>query len=196
LVSARNIAIYAVVAAPLLASVGSSILRESDDFKRIINFDLRLQRVDERLIGYIWPLVSIMLVGWILLSGAKLDFNGAGNEFSKEVFPVEAVDWISEQPENGPVFNYFPWGGYLLYRSWPQQQVFIDGQTDFYGESLTRQYEKVITLSAGWQEILDQYHIRWLIMPTDSELARALNDHPEWEQKYLDETAAIYFAIP
>ena len=83
LISARNIAIYAVVAAPLLAGVGSSILRENDGFKRIIKFDHKLRQVDEKLIGYVWPLVSITLIGGILLSGVILDFNRIGNKFSK-----------------------------------------------------------------------------------------------------------------
>jgi len=30
-----------------------------------------------------------------------------------------------------------------LYRLWPEKQVFIDGQTDFYGEALSREYAQV-----------------------------------------------------
>ena len=196
MISARNIAIYAVVAAPLLAGVGSAIIRERDIHKLIVNFDRRLRRVDENLFGYIWPLVSILLIGGILLSGTILDFSTTGNKFSENVFPVKAVDWIIEQPRKGEIFNYFPWGGYILFRAWPQQQVFIDGQTDFYGESLTREYEKVITLSAGWQEILEQYTVSWVIMPTDSELAKAIDVNPEWERKYQDETAVVFYSVP
>jgi hypothetical protein len=90
------------------------------------------------------------------------------------------------------MFNYFPWGGYLLYRMWPEEQVFIDGQTDFYGEALTRQYEKVLTLQDGWQEILTQYQVRWVLMPTDSRLIEALSEDPRWELTYQDKTATIY----
>jgi hypothetical protein len=94
------------------------------------------------------------------------------------------------------MFNYFPWGGYLLYRTWPQQQVFIDGQTDFYGEDLTRQYEKVITLGDGWQETLVDFDVDWVIMPADSELSLALDLNQSWERKYTDQTAAVYFRVP
>jgi hypothetical protein len=136
------------------------------------------------------------LIAGILYSGANIDFTGTGNRFSENVFPVEAVDWVSEQSEMGPVFNYFPWGGYLLYRGWPQQQVFIDGQTDFYGESLTRQYETVITLGAGWKGILDKYHVRWVMMPADAQLIKALEGLASWKMEYQDEIAAIYYFDP
>ncbi len=193
LISARNIAIYAVIAAPILAGTGSSFLRDNKGFERVASFDARLRAVDSNLFGYLWPLVSILLISGILYNGANIDFTGTGNRFSENVFPVEAVDWVSEQPEMGPVFNYFPWGGYLLYRGWPQQQVFIDGQTDFYGESLTRQYETVITLGAGWKGILDKYHIRWVMMPVDAQLIESLEGLPGWKMEYQDEIAAIYY---
>jgi hypothetical protein len=196
LISARNIAIYAIVAAPLLARIGASILQGSDNSKRFVNFDQKLAIVDHNLVGYLWPVISIIIIGGLLISGARLDYSGLGNKFSRNVFPVEAVDWILENPGQGQVFNYFPWGGYLLFRTWPQQQVFIDGQTDFYGEDLTRQYEKVITLGEGWQEILVKFEVEWVIMPADSDLSQILDDNQAWKRQYTDQTASVYFRVP
>ena len=85
-----------------------------------------------------------------------------------------------------------PGGGYLLYRSWPERTVFIDGQTDFYGEELTREYEKVITLTDGWQEVLQDYQIKWVIMPAGSVLGSALTDNDVWEKGYSDTTTEIW----
>jgi hypothetical protein len=196
LVSARNIAVYAVVAAPLLAGIGATILLDTYFARNIINFDRKLRIIDRNLIGYLWSLVGVFVIAGLVIGGFTLDTSGLGNRFSENVFPVEAVDWILEQPEQGRVFNYFPWGGYLLYRAWPQQEVFIDGQTDFYGEDLTRQYEKVIVLEDGWQEVLEKYEVDWVIMPVDSDLALELNHHPSWERRYVDQTAAVYFTFP
>jgi hypothetical protein len=89
------------------------------------------------------------------------------------------------------VFNYFPWGGYLLFRAWPEVTVFIDGQTDFYGEALTREYEAVITLAEGWEQVLAQYDVDWVIMPPDSQLVRALRQDADWIEAYGDATAVI-----
>ena len=89
------------------------------------------------------------------------------------------------------MFNEFNWGGYILYRQWPKQKVFIDSQTDFYGEALTREYEQVITASDRWEYILSKYHIEWLIISPNSALAKTVTNTDQWEILYTDETAII-----
>lgn len=196
LISARNISLYAVIAAPILAGITSSFIREKRRLLRIVDLDLRLRMVNSRLIGYLWPIALVVVIGVAVISGTDLGFFSETNKFSDQVFPVNAIDWATQQEDLGPVFNYFPWGGYLLYRMWPQELVFIDGQTDFYGESFTQEYERVITLNDGWKDILNQYQISWVIMPANSNLISALRDLPEWKEKYIDETAAIFSLSP
>jgi len=132
-------------------------------------------------------LAMILLVG-----GFKLDFQKQGNHFYADVFPVEAADWLEDNPPQGNGFNYFPWGGYMLYRFWPERTVFIDGQTDFYGEELTREYEQIITLANGWQDVLDEYQIHWVIMPTGSALGASLDNDAYWQEGYRDKTTEIW----
>jgi hypothetical protein len=191
LISARNIAIYAVVAAPILAGIAASIVLDKKVFGGILGFDKRIQLVDDRLSGNIWPVIFTVLIGFMLIFGAEKNTGAARNQFSENVFPVKAVNWIEEHPSTEPIFNYFPWGGYLLYRIWPQELVFIDGQTDFYGESLTREYEKVITLADGWQEILLEYQVGRVLMPSDSDLVEGLPQVDGWKVVFLDQTAAV-----
>ncbi|UCD98678.1 MAG: hypothetical protein JSV42_17285 [Chloroflexota bacterium] len=192
LVSARNIPIYAVIAVPILAGASSSIFRDSLHLGKFVQYDHNIQRVEKRLLGYLWPAAITILVVGILFSGSALDLNKSGNRFSDKVFPVKAVEWASLQPDMGLVFNYFPWGGYLLYTSWPQQRVFIDGQTDFYGEPLTRKYEEVISIGSDWEKILAEYQVSWILMPQDAPLVSVLATHPAWRLKYADQTAVIY----
>jgi hypothetical protein len=99
--------------------------------------------------------------------------------------------WLEGNPPAGNGFNYFIWGGYLLYRSWPERTVFIDGQTDFYGEALSRQYVQVVTLTGDWESILEQYQVTWVLMPVDSALVKTLRDHPDWGVAYQDSTEAV-----
>jgi hypothetical protein len=90
----------------------------------------------------------------------------------------------------------FSLGGYILYRAWPEQHVFIDGQTDFYGESLTRQYETVLTQSEGWRQVLADYGVRWVLMPVNAGLARALESEEGWRIRYQDPTAVVLVYEP
>jgi hypothetical protein len=140
--------------------------------------------------------IAISLAALAFANGIRIDLSGQGNRFDPGVFPVAAVDWLESQspPENG--FNHFPWGGYLLYRLWPEGRVFIDGQTDFYGEALVREYEQVIGLGEGWREVLRRYDIGWALVPPGSAFAQALTKEPGWLQVYRDGTAAIFFLNP
>ena len=191
LVSARNIAIYAVIAAPILAGVTANIFADNRIFNRVAAFDKRLQSVDVNLPGSVWPALLSLLIAWLLIFSAGAAGDAARNRFSEQIFPVEAVNWMESHPSSQPVFNYFPWGGYLLYRNWPSQTVFIDGQTDFYGESLTRQYEKVITLAEGWQDVFAEYQVGRVIMPAESLLVAKLPQVAGWQVVYQDNTASI-----
>jgi hypothetical protein len=132
-----------------------------------------------------------LAVAAMLASGTRLTPSPGGNSFSPHVFPVRAIDWALANPPGRRPFNYFPWGGYLLFRMWPAGTVFIDGQTDFYGEALTRQYETVVTLGEGWEQVLARYDVDWVIMPADSRLVRELREDPVWTETFADGTAVI-----
>jgi hypothetical protein len=191
LYSARNIPIYALLAAPILAEIIGHNLTGGLKLERFVQFNQRLSNVEATLKAGFWPIVGVIFITLALMGGARLDYDQQGNRYDPAVFPVEAVDWLEQHPPAGNGFNYFIWGGYLLYRSWPERTVFIDGQTDFYGEALSRQYVQVVTLTGDWEDVLDQYQVRWVLMPADSALVKALRDHPDWGVAYQDSTAAI-----
>jgi hypothetical protein len=192
LYSARNIPIYALLVAPILSEISGHNLKVRLELDWLVQFNQRLSAVESSLRGGAWLILGVIFISLALMGGARLDYDQQGNRYDPAIFPVQAVDWLEQNPPAGNGFNYFPWGGYLLYRSWPEQKVFIDGQTDFYGEALTRQYEQVITLSGEWEGILDQYQVSWMIMPTGSALIRALNSDPNWGVVYQDPTAVIF----
>lgn len=195
LYSARNIPLYIVVVIPILCGLISQLLNEHRELG-IIDWILRLQNriilTEKDIRGGLVAFAVVLLSIYLPLKGGNLDFGGDGNEFSRSIFPVDAVDWLESNPIDGNGFNYFPWGGYLLYRLWPENLVFIDGQTDFYGESLTRDYEKVITMQPGWEKILGDYQISWMIIPSGSPLGTYLSSDGSWEAIYQDHTALIF----
>lgn len=181
LLSARNVHLYGVAAPLLLASTLAGRQLPS----LIQKIESLLARVEISLRGWAWPLVTTLLVGSLLISGVF----GSQNRFAPAKFPVQAVDWLEENPQQGKMFNAFDWGGYLLLRLWPEQLAFIDSQTDVHGQ-VTREYETVITLADGWQATLEQRQVQWAILPPDWPLAQALLAEG-WHQVYRDDTATI-----
>ena len=114
--------------------------------------------------------------------------------FSAERFPVDAVEYLYESgfEPPGPVYNEFGWGGYLLYRAWPDIPVFIDGQTDFYGEELTKEYVAIRAMEPQWQDYLDKHEVRWAIIPPDVALNQGLALSRGWTSLYSDSTAVVW----
>jgi len=182
LLSARNVHLYGV-AAPLLLA-GALADRQMPHI--IEKFENLFAHVEDNLRGLAWPIITVLLISNLVLSGAL----GVDNRFSPKMFPVHAVDWLENNPQTGNMFNAFDWGGYLLLRLWPAHLAFIDSQTDVRGD-VTREYEKVITLADGWQATLEQYAVQWVIIPPDWPLAKALLTEG-WREAYRDETAVIF----
>lgn len=183
LFSARNIPLYAVVAVPIL----SEALAQEVRGRRWEKIETSIAALEDQLRGVVWmPLSVTVLILAVLFVPAVRE----ASRFDPQIFPVAAVDWIEEHPQSGRMFNYFPWGGYLLYRLYPDYRVFIDGQTDFYGEALTREYETVITLATGWEDVLVRYDVAWAIVPT-AEPLRSVLQTAGWQEVYADSTAVI-----
>lgn len=177
----RNIHLYGIVAPFVLAGPFVEIA------------DLGIQRkitsaiaqVEKQLKGFLFPIITV-LICLVLLASGRI---GGSYYFDPKLFPVDAVEWLKNNPQSGQMFNDFKWGGYLVWNLWPEQKDFIDSQTDTTGEA-TKTYGTVETLSPGWQDTLNQYNIQWVIMPVESALGRELVKEG-WNVVYKDSTAII-----
>ena len=182
LYSARNIPLYAIIVTPILTEASAKLLLGTS----WESIEINLLKIENSIRGMLWPILSIGLAIFLFRTRGLQAYN----TYDPSIFPVKAVDWLIDNPQEGRIFNQFTWGGYLLYREWPEQLVFIDGQTDFYGEALTREYERVISTSEGWENVLRKHDVAWVIIPSDSILADKLAQQG-WQELYRDATAVI-----
>lgn len=187
LYSARNIPLFSIITAPLY---GELVQSQAEKLPGLAELDKGLREIEAKLHGFFWPALAVLLIAFAFWQNIPLGIIPTKNQYNPEIFPVQAVDWLKDHPQTGNMFNDFIWGGYILYRMWPEQRVFIDGQTDFYGEGLTREYEQVITLNGDWQNILEKYNVTWAIIPAQSPLRGELIER-EWSELYRDSTATI-----
>ncbi len=186
---ARNIPLFAVAAAPILTEWAADVLSPVVIWRRVED---RFAEIDAGLQGVLWPALTVLIA---VCAFAYRDQAAKAPvfQFSPGVFPVQAADWASQHPPAGRMFNDFNWGGYLLYRLWPQQKVFIDSQSDFYGEALTRQSAEIAAGDPGWQSELEHYQVNWMLIPRSSGLAEAVRQDPAWHLAYEDQVSVIYF---
>lgn len=183
----RNIPLFAIACAPILAEWIASTMNRFPAWKRF----------DERFINLVAPsqsfllptLAAIIAIGFFAYNQS---LNKQLYQFNPQVFPVRAADWLEENPVEGKMFNEFNWGGYLLYRLWPDDLVFVDSQSDFYGEPLMRDYETIMLAKNNWRGLLDQYQVNWAIIPANAPLAIQLKQEGNWTTLYEDPTAVIF----
>lgn len=182
LFSARNVHIYGVIAPFILAGT----LKGSLNVPLIKRFEVLFEKFDNDHVFPLWKSVT-MLAAIILMATSTL---GGIQHFSPTFFPVEAVEWLKENPQDGEMFNPFDWGGYLSLHLWPGKRVFVDSQGDVYGEAFLREYEQIAVMNQGWQTVLQKYHVDWAIVPSDWPLVIALKNEG-WQAVYSDRTATI-----
>lgn len=190
--SGRNIPIFGVVMIPWIATWTVGLLaQEEETFRiagRLLAWTKSIDHTTRELHG--WPTALLgcaAITVWALGAEQRQSF-----KWDSESFPVEAVSKLDTIEHSGPVYNEFAWGGYLLYAAWPDVPVFIDGQTDFYGVDLTKDYFRIRELRPGWQELLDRYEVGWILIPHDAPLNQALEVAAGWRQTYADSTAAAW----
>ena len=190
LYSSRMLPVFAIVAVPILARSFAEWIREDFPNSRFLSMEANIRRTNESSNGWIWLPIVVVAVILLFRSNQAIDPAGKGNAFDPGFFPVEAVNWLESHPQEGHMFNEFDWGGYILLKLWPKYQIFMDGHTHIYGEALTREYEKVISRSPGWEEVFEKYQVQWAIVRARSPVIDALEEH-DWQILYEDKTTVI-----
>jgi hypothetical protein len=107
-------------------------------------------------------------------------------------FPAGAAEFLKMHPTAGPVFNHYDWGGYLIWKLYPDAPVFIDGRADLYGERLLKQFADTFQLKGDWKQTLNQWHVKTVVVPANSTLAEALRRQAGWTISYEDRQATIF----
>jgi len=188
LYSVRHVAVFAIVAAPILLRLSRDIVaslpRKLSEF-----YQARRERftaLDAQLRGKLWPAFAVVLVLGSALSG-KLRVS-----WNDKIFPVAAVEFLKRERLSGKMFNNDEFGDYLIFSAWPQYKVFADGRSDMYGAKYGSPYLKVAGVQPGWKEILARYDINWVFFQTQTALAAALMEQPDWQPVYSDNIATVF----
>jgi hypothetical protein len=104
---------------------------------------------------------------------------------------VQASDVIAQRGIHEPIFASDSWGGYLIYRLYPQNRVFVDDRHDLYGEDFLRDYLKAIRLTPDWEVFLKEKKVNWALLPAESSLANMLEETAQWNLVYRDGTSVL-----
>ncbi len=185
--ASRQISIWVLIAAPLLAASVAKILHLPAG--QVVASSMPVRR---NLLALNWLLlVLFLLAGAVRVVGVLQ----TQSEAELEYFPVQAVNVLMDKGWKGPILNQYNWGGYLIWRLYPRERVFIDGRSDVYSlidDFIVREYLKAYTASADWREPLDRYGVQLVLVEPDAPLAAQLAHDSAWKNVYADASAVIY----
>ena len=136
--------------------------------------------------------IGTAAISWFVLTARTAQTGPEPRTDSAYPYPVGAVNYLSRLNEPVRMVNNFPWGGYLIYRLYPQHLVFIDGRADMYREGVFEDFMLVQETKPGWREVLDKYGVDLALFPPGSPLDYALAHESAWKVAYKDNVSVIY----
>lgn len=147
------------------------------------------------------PVIAAMLI--IYAGHCIIDFRAAptsnfifGAGISKAWFPVKLVDFIEANNIKGRMLNPLHYGGYLEWRLYPAQKVFIDGRilgsTDFRNVYFMLYYNE-----KDWMAVNNYYDFDYIIVEfpakdTHDRLAAFLTNDRSYKIVYFDDQNILF----
>lgn len=183
--SARNIPLFAIVAAPILAEHLWYIFEA-----RFRSMNKSQPRITRGIAIVNWLLLAVIVLAGLLRIAMVVSNQ---REVERSKFPAAAVDFLQTQKIADALYDSYGWGGYLIWRLYPQARVFIDGRADVYGDKFIEDvYLKAYRGGADWREPLDHYAVRVVLIEPDAPLASQLAQDGAWRKTYEDKQAVVY----
>jgi hypothetical protein len=105
-------------------------------------------------------------------------------------YPVQAISYLQAHPPQGPIVNYYLWGGYLNWKD-PNLRVFVDGRADIFEYSgVFKDYLDLLMLDAP-EPILDKYGARYVLFPRHDPFTRFMQNDSKWKTIYSDQLSVL-----
>jgi hypothetical protein len=116
------------------------------------------------------------------------------SEWSARILPIGAAAFLRRERVQGPMFNSFHFGGYLMHEV-PELPVFIDGRTrmvyddDFFIENVS--IERAPDPARAWRPLFSRYGVEVAVV-APGRTSRTLAHDPDWTLIFIDDVAHVY----
>ena len=202
LFSARNIPLFAIVAAPFIAQAAEEMLggleraRVAGWLRQMIagfrETAAEFAQTDRPWRMHVASAAGIALVALLVSSPAAT--GKLKPEYDPKRYPSQALSLLRPDRDSR-IFTDDEWGDYLIYQLYPGHKVFVDGRSDFYGQDFEQKYFDVMNVKYDWQQYLDQYKIDTIVLSTTTPLATAVKESSHWRAVYDDKVAIVFRRI-
>jgi hypothetical protein len=185
--SVRHIALFVAIATPIMIELGQATW---DGYRDHLP---RLREPRPNAVMGAINLVVLVAIGALALGTHVIPDirSGFRSKAITSSFPVAAVDFVAADLPPGHVLNQYGWGGYLVYRIWPRQQVYIYGDAAVMGDAFLNEYEDVNVIRPDYRQVLDRRGVTWVIYPTADPLEVVLEQSSDWQLVHQDKVASV-----
>jgi hypothetical protein len=180
LTSVRHAPIYATVAAPFIAcqlsqwwSSAAARMNKSGALRILHQLGTDLSPGFRRTSA--WPVVFVVVLAML---DAPISWP---RDFPSELFPTAMVHKHEDLVAAGRLLTTDQWGDYIIYTYYPRQRVFVDGRSDFYGETFANQYLHLLQGAYDWRAIVDRNGFDVALLPAGWPLSSLLKQDPSWQ---------------
>ncbi len=196
-VAQRHIPIALLATTPFLCQNIKLLLEQKNILQTIDKIKEKLPSV-RRAIGTTELGTKEYILNWVILFVGVLFFASTPSiqcelyqKVKQIIIPEQAVNFIEENNISGRLFNTYGYGGYLIYRLFPEQKVFIDGRADMYGDEFITEYTQIAKGSSQWQKSFDKYAIDYIICKNNTPLRQLVLLRGDFKLVYEDEYHSV-----
>jgi hypothetical protein len=184
LIAVRNVAVFALAAAPVIARHSAAAL---ETLPRAQAGGPR--REARGLNAVIGALLILLGIAWL-----AVQLGPQRNEaYLRAQVPVAAIAALDKMSPAGNLFNDYNWGGYVLWRLFPKFSTFVDGRTDVFSAEVFDDYLTMWSAQNGWEAALERWDVGTVLLPPEAPLVSAL-ERSGWAVPYEDAQAVILVA--
>lgn len=129
----------------------------------------------------------------IIISLLNISFLPLKIKVNEKQFPAKAVKFIQINKLSGNLLVLFNWGGYALWKLYPQCLIAVDGRyEEVYTPQTMDEISRFHYLGVHWNELLQKYHTDLILVPIEYDVYNNLLKLPDWKLIYKDDQAAIF----
>lgn len=197
LTSARHMALFAIVSAPVL-SVGLHEYMKNRPASapspwaaRVDAFLFRLTHNAKALA--VMAVACVAFSGWLFTSAASAMYGL--HDFKAPVLEIkDEVDFINARYPGVRLFNSYNLGGPLIFYGRGTPPVWVDGRTETaYPRSVMQDYVKLLEAVEGWEEVFDRYRIDGALLDANDRVMIArLNQRRGWKQVFESKDVKLF----
>ena len=188
--SARMVIWWAIITAPIVASLLDTLAQHQDEKRTPSNFG----RAMSTILCAILLSLCVISLPWLEKINPIFTYVRSSHRAESDLDDV-ARSWLDASKQSrGVIFARLEWGQYLDWRLGPRERLLVDGHVELASEQAWRDYCAVNSGDPRWEQILDRYSVDYLLLDDDyqSTLLSCVRRSNVWEEAFRSGDALLF----